>query len=668
MADLRSELVNATVAPFPLVPSEDQSRIALSDARRLVVLAGPGTGKSSMGIMLRIKHLLDQHVPPEAIMLVSFTRTAAQDLREKLISLGVEKAERVKATTLHSLCLMLLRKNAVLASLHRRDRFLLKHEQRLMLYDLEGDFARITDREKLLIDFQSGWLKEPGSYTSTIPPANSLRFEDQVMKWLRLHRGMLIGEVVPLAFRHVNDNANVSFVSDLRHMIVDEYQDLNYLEQELVELARDEGTSIVIVGDDDQSIYSFKHAHPDGIVEQYRRNDAETVTLDICRRSPRNIVAIGNNLMRFDPDRQKEDLKCSSEEDGYVARIQWPTFEDEVEGIAGAVANDVLVKKYEPGGFLILVPNRRIGRKLTSKLQELGVDARGYFDQELFDDAPDAREAMAVLQLVADEHDPIAWRVILGKGHRTGRADRYALLRTDALARNQTPIEFLTRTPTGSPELRKYRHFSGVLGTIRGRLERIKVKELSDLVEDVFGADSPSVRELRGMALEIVDAGRATTPAELSDLLLGRVAFEDVPEEPSFVRVMTLHKSKGLTAQRVFLVSLVDGLIPNFTGIGSEVDRVNRLREARRLLYVGITRSAHELVLSSFQSVSVGLAMSFGLEVASPPSRQRLSTVSSSLMAELGPEVGRVAAGNTWLRQYVDRDTGAVNESERLAG
>jgi len=123
--------------------------IAGSTHRRIGVLAGPGTGKTSFGLMRRVVRLLEEGVSGERILLLSFTRVAAADLREKVAALEVAGVETVRATTLHGYCFGLLRQDAVLTVIRRTPRILLPHEVSLMLRDIGGDFGNIHNRRRL---------------------------------------------------------------------------------------------------------------------------------------------------------------------------------------------------------------------------------------------------------------------------------------------------------------------------------------------------------------------------------------------------------------------------------------------------------------------------------------------------------------------------------------
>ncbi|MEX2046353.1 MAG: UvrD-helicase domain-containing protein [Chloroflexota bacterium] len=298
--------------------------IAESPHPRIGVLAGPGTGKTRYGLLRRVARLLEvDHVAPEQILLLSFTRTAAQDLVNKLAELHSPGAKMVRATTIHAFCFSVLQKDAVLGATGRKPRTLLEHETDFMLRDLEGDFGDIYARRELLHAFEAGWAREQSQHPGLALTDEDRTFEAQVIRWLRHHEAMLIGEVVPIAYDYLKNSPLAPERTQFRHLIVDEYQDLNRLEQEVVNFLRGPDASICAAGDDDQSIYRFRHAHPQGIRDFVDDPATESKTILACGRCPQLTVDIANSLMHSAPNRDKEDLTFTSQRASQVRSCFW---------------------------------------------------------------------------------------------------------------------------------------------------------------------------------------------------------------------------------------------------------------------------------------------------------------------------------------------------------
>ena len=280
--------------------------IAATNNTPLRVMAGPGTGKS-FAMKRRVARLLEAGQNPKRILAVTFTRNAAASVVDDLHTLGVPGCENIRAGTLHGYCFGLLSQQAVFEYLGRAARpivtFLksavLQFEGGTMLADLiiAGAFGPKRDCTNRIRAFEAAWARlqsdEPGWPQDPVDRA----FQTALVNWLRFHKAMLIGELVPETLRFLRNNPGCEARKAFDHVIADEYQDLNRAEQDLIQLLAG-NNAIAIVGDADQSIYSFRHANPEGI-ETYNARHAGThdEVLDECRRCPTRVVAIADHLI-----------------------------------------------------------------------------------------------------------------------------------------------------------------------------------------------------------------------------------------------------------------------------------------------------------------------------------------------------------------------------------
>jgi DNA helicase-2/ATP-dependent DNA helicase PcrA len=625
-------------------------QIAGSDHPRIGVLAGPGTGKTAYGLMRRVVRLLETGVDGRRILLLSFTRVAAADLRDKVATLDSPGVEYVRATTLHSYCFGLLRRDAVLDVTGRVPRILLDHEVDLTLRDIGGDFGNIHERRRQLEAFVAGWARgqddHPGIATEDVERA----FEHAIMRWLREHRSMLIGEVVPEAYRYLSNNPAAEEFAAFEHIIVDEYQDLNVLEQRLLDVLAQKA-SLCIAGDDDQSIYSVRYANPDGIQAYLAREDVEPHAIAVCGRCPANILALANALIRHAPGRHKPDLQPRKPDSvGASAIVQWPNVETEIEGVVAAIAQDVGSGRREAGDVLILTNWRRIGERIRARLVELEIPARSFFtEEELASDV--GREALAVLRLVVNDDDAPALRVLLGLGDAAGRTDAYQRLLSVARERSETPKRVLERLEAGEnlplrvPALLK--RYARAIGTA----SRLRDFELPDLVDELLPDDRPEIADLRAVALDALAVSQNAD--ELLRVVVEAITQDAVPQSPDFVRVMSLHKSKGLTSPSVFVVGAVLGVLPTIrsdepSAVAAATD------EGRRLFYVAVTRAAEELVISGSIAMDLADANARGViydrrTIRRVGDRYIVRTIMSPFVSELGPSAPNPVTGEAWL-------------------
>lgn len=628
--------------------------IAASKARRIAVLAGPGTGKTKYGLMRRIARLLQEGVSGTRILLISFTRTASHDLRTKIADLGIDGADEVRATTLHSYCFGLLQRDAVLSITQRTPRPLLEHERDLMLRDLDGPFGDIRDRRKMLSAFEAGWARGTEDHPGlTMVPAEK-QFEQQVLRWLRHHRAMLVGEVVPLSYHYLANNPLADDLAQFDHIVVDEYQDMNFLEQRLLSLlATREEASLCVAGDDDQSIYGFRHANPIGIRQFFDSGDVEGHTIDLCGRCPRIVLSMANSLMTHAPDRTKGELMCSQETDGDVAILHWSDVAGEVEGIVAAIAQDVQSDRRSPGDILILVHRRMIGEAFRDRLRELGIPAQSFFTEGAVTTA-DAQEALALLRLRVGD-DPVSLRVLLGLGDATGRAESYRKLSVFCRAAGISEREALETAASGKKLEVSVRAFLQRFTHAVNVIAALPFDDLPAVIDALFPSDNLETTELRALALEVLPD--VSSLKELLDALVVKVTQVDVPPSPDYVRIMSLHKSKGLTSPAVFVVGLVQGVVPTLTSRMDEGEREATIEEQRRLLYVAVTRAAEQLVLSHASSMGLALAYSMGAQVVREKihtinGELRAPTIASQYLSELGPDAPKPVQGTLWLQHY----------------
>lgn len=197
--------------------------IAAYQGAQLRVVAGPGTGKT-FALMRRVARLLEQNVRPNRILAVTFTRTAASDLVDKLSQLGVVGADQVAAKTLHSLSFGLLSRNAIFQMLGRVARPLMAHEQDTMVCDLAPQFRGKKETNKLIEAFEAYWARlqhhDPGWPNTAVEQA----FDHALKSWWRFHHAMLVGEVIPLALDFILQNPGHPDIPVYEHVLVDEYQ------------------------------------------------------------------------------------------------------------------------------------------------------------------------------------------------------------------------------------------------------------------------------------------------------------------------------------------------------------------------------------------------------------------------------------------------------------
>jgi DNA helicase II / ATP-dependent DNA helicase PcrA len=229
--------------------------IASAPEARIRVIAGPGTGKS-FAMKRRVARLLESGVVPKELLAVTFTRVAAEDLHRELQKLGVPGCEDLQGQTLHSLAMRILSRKHVLEAVGRSPRPLNSFETKALICDIAEASGGKRQAKKLIQGYTAAWARSQGDEPGFAKTDEEKAFQAALLAWLEFHQGMLISELIPYLVRYLKDNPAAVELSEFKHLLVDEYQDLNKAEQTAIAYLG-EAAEICIVGDDDQSIYSF---------------------------------------------------------------------------------------------------------------------------------------------------------------------------------------------------------------------------------------------------------------------------------------------------------------------------------------------------------------------------------------------------------------------------
>ena len=620
-------------------------QIAKSSSSRIAILAGPGTGKTKFGLLRRIMRLIQKdNVPAENILFLTFTRTAAEDFVLALDKAEVEGYSDLDASTVHSFCLKLIKSEQFIEIMGRQvNHILLKYEEDVMLLDLPDDFGTLSEKRKMLLDFANGWARGVTEYPGK--PTNKLQeaFQNNILSWLKDHQAMLIGEVVPLAYSFLSANPDNDLLSRYTHIIVDEYQDLNRTEQQLLELLCGEKGSICIAGDDDQSIYGFRCANPDGISEFFNSAN-EQIKIETCRRCPKPILLLANKIKEKFINTTKGPMNCYDDtQPGSISLIQWEDNEDEAEGIANAIKADIDEGRQNPGDFLVLVQSKILGKNIRNKINDADIECHSFFQDDPINGS-ESKKAFTLLQLLANPNDKVALRYWLGYNDASARKISYSKLREIADDNNKSVKVILAsaltdKSITGISSLTKrYEEFVNIQSNMSD-------KSLDVIVNNIFPEGIEDLDDLRRIALTVLK--ESENLESLLPKMLHVITQTGVPENPNFVRVMSLHKSKGLTSKVVYIAGIVQGLIPK-----QAADREED-QESRRLFYVGVTRAKNDLVLSSFTSAPYlsikKLKIPQGKYIKTKNGEKYFRTLASEYISEILPVTPTPIKGKEWL-------------------
>lgn len=617
--------------------------IASEGAERIRVIAGPGTGKS-FSIRRRVARLIEEEgIDPSRILALTFTRIAAEDIRRELNSLDVEGADQIEARTVHGLAMKILQRRHVIESLGRETNPMGTFEIEPLLHDLGPEHGDKRDREKRLQAYLAAFATDQDDDPLNCADRADRRFRRELVAWLTFHKAMHIGELIPFLYAYLRDNPHAPEFRDYDCILVDEYQDLNRVEQGVIDLlGRD--ASVIIVGDENQSIYSFKHAHPEGILEWESGNDDRADhSLVECYRCPRRVVSMANSLIANNDGGENRPLSPrEANGEGIVQIVQFRTTDDEADGISANIVQRI-EDGARPEDILVLTTRKALGMKIADRLNEAAVPCREYLSESQLQSA-EVTEKLALLLVFADRDDRAALRWLVGYGSNDFRRGQYSRLRELCEEEDISPWDALSDLADGNRRLPHCQTLIARFGEVRDRIEMLEGLTAQDLVDELFPDGDDDYTRLRSLLDGEFDED--TEPQELTSVIWEKMYEPDFPADADYVRVMTLYGSKGLGTPIVYVTSLVEGLLPSFPDPqDSRAVQGRKLEEQRRLFYVALTRVKTvserglpgELILSGFTI--------FGYEEAHRFNNGNVNARASRFLQELGPDTPRATRG-----------------------
>ena len=456
---------------------------------------------------------------------------------------------------------------------------------------------------------------------------------------------MLIGELVTECLRYLRENPASPHRGEFHHILVDEYQDLNRAEQVLLDLLSEAG-HLAVIGDEDQSIYSFKHAHPQGIAE-FDKSHSGTHDEELieCRRCPALVVKMAGALIAHNQGRTPRVLLPRSQNPaGEVHVLQWPTMEAEAQGVAEIIWKRVQSEEVEPGRVLVLAPRRQFGYAVRDALNCFDIEAHSFFHEEALD-KEDAQEAFTLLTLLANRRDRVALRCWCGFGSQSLRRNAWLRVRAHCEASGESPWAALKRLASGDLTIPYTGPLVERFQELQRRIEELATSRGQALVNAVFPPAEAWTHSIRSLASTI--EGDEFNADKLLEGLRTQITQPEMPSGVDYVRVMSLHKSKGLTADLVVVIGCIEGLIPTISD-GTEVERAASLEEQRRLFYVAVTRTRRILILSSVTQLPRKVAHLMRAPIRGK-NRAMSGTTASRFLDELGSSRPPAILGSNYL-------------------
>jgi DNA helicase-2/ATP-dependent DNA helicase PcrA len=616
----------------------------------LLVLAGAGTGKTRV-ITYRMANLIASGIRADRILSVTFTNKAAREMRERALGLiGKKVSLRPEVSTFHAWCVRVLREDIDKLGYPKKfviyDRGDQESAARTALRDIRigdaafkpGDLINRISRWKMLGIDDSQASSHTESPHDTLAAMAYRKYQRQ----LRASGAVDFDDLLLLTVKLLQDHPAVlqKFQSRYDHVQIDEYQDTNGVQFQLIEMLVRPHRNICVVGDDDQSIYGWRGAEVEHIINFARHfPGTKTVRLENNYRCTADILACANRLVRHNRQRHDKTLIAHKQS---ASSVRMQVFDDETaeaENVVQEISYLTQELGIRPRQIAILFRTNEQPRVFEQELRRrkvpyLLVGGQSFFDRR------EIRDMMAYLKAIDNPRDEVSLlRIINIPARGIGESSTEKILQS--AVKNGTSFwevsEQMAEAGTVSAKTRTaLSQFRGLLGRYAGAMHE-RPTELASLTRSLLQEinyeseiekqyKEETQREVRRNILEefVSSIGlyaeknpRPTLSGFLESMaLLDREEESDRGEEKQqdAVRLMTLHSAKGLEFPRVYLVGMEEGFLPHKRSIDEDSEKA--IAEERRLAYVGITRAMDYLTLTRSKS-----RMKWGRRRDSLPSR-----------------------------------------------
>jgi len=637
----------------------------------LLILAGAGSGKTRV-LTYRIAHLIAQGIEPSAILAITFTNKAAKEMRERVSTLVGSEGYGLWVTTFHSACVRILRREIDNMPGYNRNfviydtgdqQSLLKsclkeHNLDEKKFPVRSVAAVISDAKNKLLDpeefshkasdyFQHKVVDIYKSYQKRLKSNNALDFDDIIMLTVQLFQQN------QQVFRYYQDK--------FRYIMVDEYQDTNHAQYMLIKLLASEYRNLCVVGDDDQSVYGWRGADIQNILEFERDYpEAKVMKLEQNYRSTQKILNAANAVVKNNETRKEKSLWTENVEGQPLVCYVGNDERDEAGYVVERIKRLHELEGRPFNDFAVLYRTNAQSRALEERLMKASTPYR-VFSGLKFYQRLEIKDILAYLKVLYNPSDQVSFSRVLGVPKR-GLGDS-ALEKILEYADEQgMPVleaileaEYIPDLPT-----RAKKPLVGFAHLMQGLIAYSKEASVTELVQAILNKtgyesilqaeDTPeaetrleNLREFLSVTTEYDAKAAQSAQNALNDGVdeeeavpglsgfLEQVSLvadiDDLDQAEAAVALMTMHSAKGLEFPVVFVVGMEDGIFPSSRSLMDPVE----LEEERRLCYVAITRAREKLYLCNAE-----MRMLYGKTQYNRPSCF-LAEIPATLMTDIDP-------------------------------
>ena len=640
-----------------------QKEAVLHTEGPLLIMAGAGSGKTRV-LTHRIAYLIEEkNVNPWNILAITFTNKAAREMKERVNGILGQGGEDVWVSTFHSMCVRILRRDVDAIGYDRNFTILDGSDQLTLMkrilkdlnidpkkYDPRSILGSISNAKNELLTPET-YAERQGSFFEEIVA----RCYDAYQKALRNNQSMDFDDLIMNTIRLFEENENVLtyYQNKFHYLHVDEYQDTNHAQYTLVNMLAARFRNLCVVGDADQSIYGWRGADMQNILDfEKDYNDAVVILLEQNYRSTKSILDAANQVIKNNSNRRDKNLWTDNQAGDQITYYRADSERDEAQFIVSRIKEEIQANNRSYNDFAVLYRTNAQSRVIEDTLVKSNVPYTMVGGHKFYD-RKEIKDIIAYLNIINNPRDGVSFERIINTPKRGIGAASVEKLRNFAQMHDWSMVEAAQNVDLANISGKAGRMIGEFGAMITQFQEMIAYLPVTDLVDQVLErtgyldelknqrtleAESrlENLEEFRSVTQEFDkrNAAQAEEDAEapeeklavfLNDLALVS-DLDDYQEESAQVTLMTLHAAKGLEFPIVFLIGMEEKIFPLSRSLMEE----SELEEERRLAYVGITRAEESLYLTNAFSRTL-----YGKTQYNQPSRF-VAEIDESLLNPIG--------------------------------
>lgn len=637
-----------------------------------LILAGAGSGKTRV-VTTKIAYLIEEEsVNPQEILAFTFTNKAAKEMKDRVAILLNTNVDRMWIGTFHSICVRIL----------RRDLNLVGYTKNFTIFDTTDQKTLIKECLKELnidskiytpnyIQGRISSLKNEGIKASEFEKFAYSPMDKTILELYRLYEEKLqnnnafdFDDLIIKVIELLNSDSLVRkyYQHRFRYVFVDEYQDTNNIQYELIKILSNYHNNICAVGDADQSIYKWRGANINNILNFEKDFDnSKRVILSQNYRSTKNILNSANAVISNNNERIKKDLWTSNEDGNLPTLFEAQSGTEEAYYVVDEI-NKLINLGKSLNEIAILYRSNSLSRAFEEQLIKNNIKYKVIGGIKFYDRA-EIKDILAYLRLIVNTNDDISLRRIINSPKRGIGDVTVDKLNEISLKENTSLYNSLNFLETYSNmfdqrAFKKLESFKNLIDNLILKSNNMNIFELVefllDRVEYINLLEKQNTIEAKSKIENIQEFlgsiklyEEADSEATLADFISGISLLSDVDKTEELseaVSLLTVHSAKGLEFENVFLVALEEGIFPSSYAEGDE-----DLQEERRLMYVAITRAKENLNMSYAKT-----RIRFGKS-----ERQ----MKSSFIEELGETINKLNVKSFLKKQFIPRETSKFTNS-----